>query len=205
MIEAICRWTLEDELVVLPPEEVLRLADRYLASERVIELDGRPRRARDSITRDDGVRVDATGGEPALRPSPTPGLRTRSAARSTPANERASLPCPPPQWRRRPGGVSSLTSSRPSVRALCTSGMAVQCAIGRPGSGKTHSLGIAARAWEAAGFRVIGAAVKGEAARLLGEATGVHAETVAWWLTALTFGHEQLDDRTIVPVARRRP
>lgn len=64
VVEAICRWTVDDHLVVLPPEEVVRLADRFLASQRVIELDGRGRRARDSITRSDGVRVDATGGEP---------------------------------------------------------------------------------------------------------------------------------------------
>ncbi|MGH9266994.1 MAG: AAA family ATPase, partial [Acidimicrobiales bacterium] len=47
---------------------------------------------------------------------------------------------------------------------------------------------------------MIGAAVKGEAARLLGESTGVHSETVAWWLTALASGHEHLDDRTVVLV-----
>ena len=200
VIEAICRWSIDDQLVVLPPQEVVRLADRFLASERVIELDGPSRRGRDSITRSDGVRVDATGGEPAfttvsharledrVRRAFDHGAKAGTAAVPTPAIETAA------------GWDSLSDEQRAFVRRLCTSGMAVQCAVGRPGSGKTHSLGVAARAWEAAGYRVVGAAVKGEAARLLGETARVHAETVAWWLTAIAAGHEHLDERTVVVV-----
>jgi len=199
VIAAICRWTDHDgELVVIPPEEVLRLADRYLASERVIELDGRARRGRDSITRTDGVRVDATGGEPAF----TTVAHARLEHQVRQAFDRgasAALAVAPDVSGA--DGWSTLSDEQQAfVERLCTSGMAVQCAIGRPGSGKTHSLGIAARAWETAGYRVVGAAVKGEATRLLGEATGVQAETVAWWLTALAAGHEHLDERTVVLV-----
>lgn len=200
VVDAICRWSIDGELVVVPPQEVLRLADRFLASERVVELDGRSRRARDSITRADGVRVDATGGEPTFTTVTHAQREDRilrafdhgaSAQGAVVADERIEEA---PGW----GGLSA--EQRSFVHSLCTSGLGVQCAIGRPGSGKTHSLAVAARAWEAAGKRVIGAAVKGEAARLLGDTAGVRTETVAWWLTALATGHERLDDRTVMVI-----
>ena len=199
VIEAICRWTDGDgALVVLPPAEVLRLADRFLASERVVELDGRARRARDLITRTDGVRVDATGGEPTF--TTLAHVRTEAEVRDafdrgvTASAAVASDPAAAHGW-------EALSAEQQHfVVSLCTSGMTVQCAIGRPGSGKTHSLAVAARAWEADGYRVVGAAVKGEAARLLGEAAGVRCETVAWWLTAIAVGREQLDGRTVVVI-----
>jgi conjugative relaxase-like TrwC/TraI family protein len=201
VIEAICRWTsAEGELVVLPPDEVLRLADRFLASERVIELDGRARRGRDSITRQDGVRVDATGGEATF----TTVTHARLEQQILAAFERRSgmeFSALAADAVRSVDGYDGLSEEQQTfVHSLCSSGMAIQCGIGRPGSGKTHSLAVAARAWEAAGYRVVGAAVKGEAARLLGEATGVRAETVAWWLTALAAGHERFDARTLLLV-----
>ena len=200
VIEAICRWTVDGELVVLPPEEVVRLADRFLASERVIELEGRGRRARDSITRSDGVRVDATGGEAAFTTVTHARLEDR-VRRAFDARLAADVAVVPGEALESAPGWGVLSDEQQAfVRHLCTSGMGVQCAVGRPGSGKTYSLAVAARAWQALGFRVVGAAVKGEAARLLGEATGVHVETVAWWLTAFASGHERLDDRTVVLV-----
>ena len=200
VIEAICRWTIDDELVVLPPEEVVRLTDRFLASERVIELDGRGRRARDSITRNDGVRVDATGGESTFTTVAHARLEDRVRRAFDTAVDASAAALPAPLLESAPGWLALSEEQQAFVRSLCTSGMGVQCAVGRPGSGKTHSLAVAARAWQARGYKVVGAAVKGEAARLLGEATGVHAETIAWWLTALAAGHERLDDHTVVLV-----
>jgi len=200
VIEAICRWAIDDELVVLPPEEVVRLADRFLASERVIELDGRGRRARDSITRSDGVRVDATGGEPTFTTVAHARLEDRVRRAFDTAVDANAAALAEPLLESTPGWLDLSDEQQAFVRSLCTSGMGVQCAVGRPGSGKTHSLAVAARAWQAHGYKVVGAAVKGEAARLLGEATGVHTETIAWWLTALASGHERFDERTVVLV-----
>ena len=200
VIEAICRWSIDNELIVLPPDEVVRLADRFLASERVIELDGRGRRARDSITRGDGVRVDATGGEPTFTTVSHARLEDRVRRAFDAALDAGAAVVPTLALESAPGWEALSEEQQVFVRDLCTSGMGMQCAVGRPGSGKTHSLAVAARAWQARGYRVVGAAVKGEAARLLGEATGVHAETMAWWLTALATGHEHLDDRTVVLV-----
>lgn len=86
------------------------------------------------------------------------------------------------------------------VRAFCTSGARVQCAVGRAGTGKTTAMRAAAHAWAAAGYRVVGAAVKGEAARQLGEAAGVPAETVAWYLARTDPARCPLDDRTVLVV-----
>jgi hypothetical protein len=52
------------------------------------------------------------------------------------------------------------------VRSWCGDGRRHQAAIGRAG----------------AGYRVVGTAVKGEAARTLAAATGIECETVAWYL-----------------------
>src|SRR3546814_13132967 len=53
-----------------------------------------------------------------------------------------------------------------------------QAAIGRAGAGKTATVAACADAWAAAGYRVVGAAVKGEATRTLAAATGIECETV---------------------------
>src|SRR3546814_20346021 len=53
-----------------------------------------------------------------------------------------------------------------------------QTAIGRAGAGKTTTIAACADAWAAAGYRVVGAAVKGEATRTLAAATGIECETV---------------------------
>lgn len=64
----------------------------------------------------------------------------------------------------------------------CESGHRFQTGIGRAGAGKTTTVAACAQAWTNAGYRVLGAAVKGEATRTLAEATGIECETVAWYL-----------------------
>lgn len=86
------------------------------------------------------------------------------------------------------------------VRSFCTSGHRLQCAIGRAGTGKTTAMRAAAAAWQASGFRVMGAAIKGEAARALGAAAGIPTETVAWYLAQSDPGRRPLDARTVLVV-----
>lgn len=71
---------------------------------------------------------------------------------------------------------------RDLITAFATSGDRLQCGIGRAGAGKTTAMRAAAHAWHAAGFDVVGAAVKGEATRHLAEGAGIPAETIAWYL-----------------------
>jgi hypothetical protein len=68
------------------------------------------------------------------------------------------------------------------VTEWCQRGHRFQAAIGRAGAGKTTTVAACADAWTAAGYRVVGAAVKGEATRTLAAATGIECETVAWYL-----------------------
>ena len=86
------------------------------------------------------------------------------------------------------------------MRAFCTSGHRIQCAIGRAGAGKTTTMAAARDAWQTAGWRVIGTAVKGEAARTLAAATGMPTETLAWYLAHDDPHTAPLDARTVLIV-----
>jgi conjugative relaxase-like TrwC/TraI family protein len=86
------------------------------------------------------------------------------------------------------------------LRAWTMSGHQFQAAIGRPGTGKTFTMTAARHLWEAHGWRVLGAAVKGTAAQHLAAETGIRSETIAYHLTAAAHGHTTLDARTILIV-----
>jgi conjugative relaxase-like TrwC/TraI family protein len=86
------------------------------------------------------------------------------------------------------------------VSAWCQQGHRFQAAIGRAGAGKTTTVAACADAWRTAGYRVVGAAVKGEATRTLAAATGVECETVAWYLAHTDPQHLPLDARTILVI-----
>lgn len=86
------------------------------------------------------------------------------------------------------------------VRSFCSSGHRLQCAVGRAGTGKTTAMRAAASAWTSSGYRVVGAAIKGEAARQLGAAAGIATETVAWYLARQDPGRCPLDARTVLVV-----
>jgi conjugative relaxase-like TrwC/TraI family protein len=86
------------------------------------------------------------------------------------------------------------------VTAWCQSGHRFQAAIGRAGTGKTTTVAACADAWRAAGYRVVGTAVKGEAARTLASTTGIECETVAWYLAHTDPQNLPLDAGTILVV-----
>ncbi len=71
------------------------------------------------------------------------------------------------------------------VRAITTSGRGVLCVVGPAGSGKTTALAVAARAWEEAGYRVLGTSVNGNAAETLAREAGIDARTLESRLTWL--------------------
>ncbi len=89
---------------------------------------------------------------------------------------------------------------RELVTSWCSRGHVFQAAIGRAGAGKTTTVAAAAHAWHEAGYRVVGAAVKGEAARTLAAATGIECETVAWYLAHDQAGANPFDARTVLVV-----
>lgn len=92
-----------------------------------------------------------------------------------------------------PAQIEPILQARPhlsaeqveAVRYLCEHGGAVATVEGLPGTGKSLLLDAARAAWEAAGYRVVGAALSGKAALGLQESTGIpsatlHARLKAW-------------------------
>jgi hypothetical protein len=86
------------------------------------------------------------------------------------------------------------------VRDACLGGAGVQVVVGRPGTGKTFTLGAARHAWQLDGYRLLAAASTGIATVSL-EAEGFEdVATVDRLLLDLDRGDEQLDPRTVLVV-----
>lgn len=87
------------------------------------------------------------------------------------------------------------------VHSICGSGDRFQGVVGPAGSGKTAALEVAARAWESAGYEVIGVAVNGTAAEVLQRSTGVPSRTVAGLVTRLdTTDRPVISNKTVLLV-----
>lgn len=77
------------------------------------------------------------------------------------------------------------------LQEIATSGARVQLVLAPAGSGKTTAMGAFAKAWEASGGSLVGLAPSAVAASELGGATGMHSDTMAALLTALSSGSQQ--------------
>jgi conjugative relaxase-like TrwC/TraI family protein len=86
------------------------------------------------------------------------------------------------------------------VRGVLNDGQGVSVVIGRAGTGKTTAADTARAGFEAAGYRLIGLAPTGTAARLLNRDTGIDSSTVDRWLLEARNGHAELDERTVLLV-----
>jgi conjugative relaxase-like TrwC/TraI family protein len=164
----------QERLWVLSADQVTDLAEDFLSSERALRLARSQRRNRDVIRRSDGRVVDSGFRDPEFTTPEIVAAEERILAN---------------YQRRRASGVAAVQADiidstlaalptlsdeqRRLVRILTTSGHGVQCAIGRPGAGKTHTVRAAAAAWHAVGWRVVGAAVKGDATRHLATEAGI--------------------------------
>jgi conjugative relaxase-like TrwC/TraI family protein len=86
------------------------------------------------------------------------------------------------------------------VRDACLDGAGVRVVVGRPGTGKTFTLGVARHAWQLGGYRVLAAAPTGIATVSL-EAEGFEeVATVDRLLLDLDRGGERLDARSVLVV-----
>jgi conjugative relaxase-like TrwC/TraI family protein len=86
------------------------------------------------------------------------------------------------------------------VRDVCQGGAGVALVVGRAGTGKTFSLGMARHAWQLDGYRPLATAPTGIATVSL-EAEGFEEATTCDRLLAdLDHGREQLDSRTVLVV-----
>lgn len=95
-------------------------------------------------------------------------------------------------------GAELVEGQYTAVNAVCGSGRAVDVIVGIAGSGKTTALNAASSALEHAGYRVIGTATSGQAARTLGDAAGIEAHTMRSLLWHLDHGTITLDRTSVV-------
>ncbi|MBV9283410.1 MAG: relaxase domain-containing protein, partial [Acidimicrobiia bacterium] len=87
---------------------------------------------------------------------------------------------------------------RDMVERLLTSGAGVEVVAAKAGSGKTFALEAAKAGWEAAGHRVVGAALAARAAHQLERDAGIASSTLDRLL--LDLPEERFPDRTVVVV-----
>lgn len=179
-----------EQPLVVSADRLEGLADAFLASTRVVRL--QPGAGHH--------RLRGLGDEPIFATQEMLSLQQRiiDRYRRGLGASCASIPTEVVDESCRSNGLS--TEQEALVRAFCTSGHRVHCAIGRAGTGKTTAMRAAAEAWERAGYRVVGSAVKGEAARQLGRAAGIPAETLAWYLARDDPARSPLDARTVLIV-----
>ena len=167
-------------------EDVVALADGFLRSGHVVELDpGEQAVAR----RADGRPIPGLDTEPRWTTQEMVATEQRvldAVARGQGAQAGTV----------RPDLVQAALARRPElageqsamVEHLCGSGNGVDVVIGLAGAGKTTALAIAADAWRRAGYRVTGAALAARTALALQEATGAESLTMVRLLGRLDRG-----------------
>jgi len=96
-------------------------------------------------------------------------------------------------------GQTHLTGDQVSaVRHVLGDNGSIRVMSGRAGTGKSTSLGLARKAWEAQGYNVIGCALSGMAAQALQTGSGIRSDTVAMTLRKLENAQLEVGERTIV-------
>lgn len=191
-----------DGPVVLPAASLEALTDEFLLSHRVVRLRTTSGR-RDRLAGKDGSTITiGDTREPEYSTTEMLAVQAR-ALRNYEAGIGTGVGTVPPDM------VAEALARFPDlageqrhlVASFCTSGDRAQSGIGRPGTGKTYAMRAAVAAWEAAGYRVLGAAVKAEAARHLGDECGIPAEPLAWYLNRLDDpARSPLDGHTVLLV-----
>ena len=96
-------------------------------------------------------------------------------------------------------GAGLTAGQRQAVTSVATSGRGVDLVLGVAGAGKTTAIDVVRHAFEAAGYKVIGTATSGQAARTLGrEASIAESRTTASLLWSLSRGRLDLDRRSVI-------
>jgi len=175
------------------------LADRFLESGHVLPVEGQPAvSGPDTIRRRDGRLVVRVGGAKHT----TPEMLEREARLVSSASARRSEGA----GTAGAGDVEGAFAARPGlsqeqavmVRSLTRSGDGVEVVRAAAGTGKTYALDVARQAWEASGYRVMGAALSARAACELRDTGGIESATVAQVLIDLDRGYYFTDRNVVV-------
>jgi Ti-type conjugative transfer relaxase TraA len=97
----------------------------------------------------------------------------------------------------RPQGLSG--EQREVVRQM-TGPRGIEVVAGCAGAGKSAAVAVAKEAWEASGYRVLGAALSGIAAENLEKASGVESKTLASWEMAWKHGKAEISSRDVLVI-----
>jgi conjugative relaxase-like TrwC/TraI family protein len=89
-------------------------------------------------------------------------------------------------------------SQRSTVKGICGSNRCLDVVVGIAGSGKTTALDAVRIAHEHDGYRILGTATSGQAARTIGRDTGIESRTVSSLVARLDHGSVRLDQRCLV-------
>jgi len=186
--------------LIVPADELERLADDFLASGQVVTLAATSGR-HDVLVRSDGATVAVGGHEFEYTTVEVLAMQARALACYDQPPRGVGVVDPEVITAMLDRFPELSVEQRNLVTDFCGSGRGVQSAIGRAGTGKTHAMRAAVQAWQAAGYRVVGTAVKAEAARHLGTECGIGAEPLAWYLNRLEDpAGSPLDARTVLVV-----
>ena len=201
VMRAIADWSITDgrgarSKVLVPPGEVERLAARFLSTSLVAEIDDAG-----VIRRRDGAVVSDGQNEPKFTTIELLDVQSRIVSIFGDGINSGSALVPESVVTDTIHEADVLSVEQADlVRSWLSCGDRVQCAIGRAGSGKTTTMRAAAEAWTTGGYRVVGASVKGEAARQLADDAEIEADTVAMLLARSAAGIRVLDSRTVLIV-----
>jgi conjugative relaxase-like TrwC/TraI family protein len=199
VVQAVASWAV-DRLSAAACED---LADRWLANPEVVPLHstGKKNPSREAIYRHDGT-VVRTRGEEQFSTRAMLAIETRIETNYGRGRclGRAVVPGDIVEGVLAAPPFAHLSSEQQVlVRHLTTSGHETTLVHGPAGTGKTTAIEAASRAWEAAGYRVLGVSVNGNAAEVLGRSAGIESSTVASLLWRLGDGGPAiLDNRTVV-------
>ena len=199
MLQFVAQWA-GDRLSVAEIED---LADTWLTGPEIVRLDVDRHDARtgDAIRRQDGRTVPAIALDD-LYTTRTILAMEEAISAGYRAGRSAGVAAVDPDV------VERVLAERPHlgqdqadmVRAITTSGQRIQLIRGDAGAGKTTALEAAARAWEAAGYNVIGCAVQGTASEIVADNVKVPSATVASLLARVQMGDASIGPRTVVLV-----
>lgn len=95
------------------------------------------------------------------------------------------------------GRHTRLSDEQRTAIAHVTAEGHITAVIGRAGAGKTTMMKAAREVWQAAGYRVIGAALAGKAAEGLEKEAGIPSKTLSSWQLRWSHGRDGLDGKTV--------